>query len=109
MKLMLTILMYLTASTLFADSLKCDLTQYKTTPGLTATVDQDMLVVTWTGDGGAELRARYTIERAQPVVRELAIRRSGGPWARLGQNLTPEFHVTSGVRRVSEQQLQPLR
>lgn len=109
MRLMLTILLHLTASTLFADSLKCDLTQYKTTPGLTATVDQDMLVVTWTGDGGAELRARYTIERAQPVVRDLAIRRSGGPWATLGQNLTPEFHVTSGVRRVSEQQLQPLR
>ena len=43
------------------------------------------------------------------VVRELAVRPHGGEWGTLGRNLRTDFHVTSGVRRVSHQQLNPLR
>src|SRR5439155_15802041 len=60
-------------------------------------------------EGGTELRARYAIDAAQPVVRDLAIRKAGGRWAILGENLTPDYHVTSGIRRMSEQQAEPLR
>src|SRR5439155_9760568 len=88
----------------FADPLKCDVSQYKATTGLTANVEQDLLAVSWAGQGGAELRARYAIEGGQPVVRELAIRKSGGQWTMLGQNLTAEYRVVPGVPRVSEQQ-----
>ena len=111
MKLLLTVLVsLLTASTVFADSLNCDLTAYTASDGLTATVDgdHDLLVVSWTGQGGTELRARYGIEGGQPLVRDLAVRRRGGQWATLGQNLTPEFEVTSGERRVAFSQLSPL-
>src|SRR5256885_411838 len=87
--------------TLLADGLKCDMTQYKAGTGLTAAVDQELLVVTWSGQGGSELRARYAVERAQPVVRDLAVRKQGGQWATLGQNLFPEYHVVSGLRRMS--------
>ncbi|MCM3879504.1 MAG: hypothetical protein ND807_05310 [Vicinamibacterales bacterium] len=90
-----------TASAGFAQGLKCDMTQYKGTSGLTAAVDQDLLVVTWAGQGGSEVRARYAIERGQPVVRELAVKKQGGQWATLGQNLSPEYHVVSGLRRMS--------
>src|SRR5437667_3891376 len=93
----------------FADPLKCDVSQYKATTGLTANVEQDLLAVSWAGQGGAELRARYAIEGGQPVVRELAIRKSGGQWTMLGQNLTAEYRVVTGVRRMSEQQAEPLR
>ena len=43
------------------------------------------------------------------MVEELAARKDGGAWISLGQNLTPEFEMTSGVRRLSEQQMAPLR
>src|SRR5438270_9412437 len=86
---------------LFAQGLKCDMTQYKASTGLTAAVDQDLLVVTWAGQGGSEVRARYVIENGKPVVRDLAVRKQGGQWAMLGQNLAPEYHVVSGVRRMS--------
>ena len=92
-----------------AEPLKCDLAQYKAGPGLTASVDRDVLVVSWAGEGGTELRARYAIDAAQPVVRDLAIRKAGGRWAILGENLIPDYHVTSGIRRMSEQQAEPLR
>src|SRR5437667_6125191 len=81
----------------FADSISCNLSQYKATPGLTAAVEQDALVVAWTGQGGADLRARYAIDGGQPVVRELAVKKPGGSWTAVGRNLTPEYHVVSGV------------
>ena len=55
------------------------------------------------------MRLRLGIERGQPIVRDLAVRKQGSPWNSVGRNLTPDFHVTSGVRRVSNQQLSPLR
>ncbi len=96
-------------ATLLADAVKCDLSQYKASTGLTAVIDQDLLVVTWAGQGGSEVRARYGIDSGQPVVRDLSVKKSGGQWTMLGQNLTPEYQVLSGIRRMSTQQAQPLR
>jgi hypothetical protein len=92
-----------------ADAVKCDLSQYKPSTGLTAAIDQDLLVVTWTGQNGSEMRARYAIDSGKPVVRDLSVRKSGGQWGMLGQNLSPEFSVVSGIRRLSTQQADPLR
>ena len=60
---------------LFADALNCSLSQYQAA-GLTAAIEQDLLVVSWAGQNGADLRARYAIDGGQPVVREL------GSWLR---------------------------
>jgi hypothetical protein len=101
----MTALMGLIASTLQAAPPTCDVSQYKAVPGLTAAVEPDALAVTWEGDKGAELRMRLGIDAGQPIVRELAVRRKGGQWSVLGRNLKPEFHVTSGVRRIGADQL----
>src|SRR5215510_12488224 len=79
------------SSVLFADSLNCNLSQYKSAQGLTAAVEQDSLLVSWQGQNGADLRARYAIDGGQPIVRELAVKK-GGQWTTLGKNLTPEYH-----------------
>ena len=92
-----------------AAPLRCDLSGYRAQTGLTAALGTTGLVVTWTGQDDAELRATFGIAEATPVVRELAGRRAGGAWGVLGQNLTPEYRVVSGVRRFSEQQADPLR
>jgi hypothetical protein len=98
-----------TGTALAADSLKCDLAQYKASPGLTATLEQDVLVVSWAGQRGSDMRVRYAIDGGQPIVRDLAVRNAGGQWGILGQNLIPEFRVVSGIRRLSVQQADPLR
>ncbi len=90
------------------DPLGCDLAQYMAGGGPTAMMDQNTLLVTWPGAAGADMRLRLGLENAQPIVRDLAVRPQGGEWGTLGQNLTPDFHVTTGVRRVSNQQLNPL-
>jgi hypothetical protein len=102
-------LVLLSASVAAADPLNCNLSQYKAASGLAAAIDQEALVVTWTGAEGVELRMRLAIDAGRPVVRELAVRRRDGPWAALGGNLVPEFNVTSGKRRITNQQLNPLR
>ncbi len=94
--------------TVFADTLKCDLSNYKTATGLTAAIEQDVLTVTWAGAANTELRARYAIDHGQPMVRELAVRPAGGQWAVLGQDLTPEFTVQTGKRRIDFAGLRPL-
>jgi hypothetical protein len=98
----------ITARVLAQTSPRCEMTQYRAVSGLTATAEPDALAVTWSGANGSELRARYAIDNGQPVVRELAVRKSGGQWAPLGQNLVPEFYVKSGVRRMTTQQGDPL-
>ena len=103
------LLTLVTVSTVFADPLKCDLAGYTAASGLTVVVEQDQLAVTWTGTAGTELRARYAIDRAQPVVRGLAVRKAGSQWVVLGENLTPEFTVHTGRRRVAFSQLSSLK
>ena len=92
-----------------AQSLNCDLKEYKPLEGLKAEMRSGALELTWAGARGQELRAGLTIRDGQPVVTELAARKTGGAWISLGRNLTPEYQVTTGVRRLSEQQMAPLR
>ncbi len=90
-------------------SLSCDMSGYKAQEGLQARERGGVLELTWQGDRRDQLRAEFQVAGGQPTVRELAARKNGGAWVVLGQNLTPEFEITSGVRRLSEQQMAPLR
>ncbi len=87
-----------------AGTLRCNLTQYKASSGLTASLEGDLLNVSWNGQGTSQLRARFAIDGGTPTVRDLSVRRGGGEWTALGQNLTPEYRVTTGVRRMSNDQ-----
>ncbi|MEZ5356137.1 MAG: hypothetical protein R2762_26170 [Bryobacteraceae bacterium] len=87
----------------------CDLSAYKAQPGLRAESAGDALRVVWTGARNQELRATFGIAGGAPIVGELAARPQGGAWRILGTGLTPEFAVTTGRRRISQQQLSPLK
>src|SRR5262249_6062683 len=49
-------------------------------------------------------RARYVIEGSQPLIRDLVVRKPGGVWMVLGENLSPEYDVVSGIRRLPNDQ-----
>jgi hypothetical protein len=87
-----------------ATPLTCDLSQYKASSGLTSAIDGDVLTVSWNGQGTSQLRAKFGINAGTPTIRDLSVRRGSGDWATLGQNLTPEYQVTTGVRRMSNDQ-----
>ena len=87
----------------------CDFKDYKALDGLKASMNGSVLEVAWSGDHGQQLRASFTIRDGQPMVHELAARKGQGAWIVLGRDLTPEFEVLSGVRRLSDQQVGPLK
>jgi hypothetical protein len=103
---LLTVLLTVPAT---SQELSCDLSGYKAQDGLTARIRSGVLELTWLGERREQLRAAFVLRDGQPIVQELAARKNGGSWIVLGQNLTPEFEVTSGVRRLSEQQIAPLK
>src|SRR5262245_54369641 len=96
-------------ATVSVNSMQCDLIGYKETPGLKAEMVGDILRISWQGARGRELRTSFGLLDAAPIIREMAIRQPDGKWSVLASDLSPEFHVTTGRRRISEQQLAPLR
>src|SRR6202163_1534527 len=91
-----------------AQTLNCDLQGYKALDGLKAEMRSGTLELTWQGERGQTLRATLGVNGGQPVVRELAVAKNG-KWSVMGHDLTPEYQVTTGRRRISAQQEVPLR
>src|SRR3954452_22698590 len=76
-----------------------DMTGYLPLPGLVAVSEGGSLAVTWDGEEGQELQARFSTVDGAPTVQELGVRSKGGEWRSRGGDLVPEFGVTTGVRR----------
>jgi hypothetical protein len=87
----------------------CDLKDYKASDGLTAAAGNDGATLTWQGAAGAQLRASFAVKGGKPVITELAVQEQGGSWTTLAQNVTPDFQVTSGKRRLSTAQLNQMK
>jgi hypothetical protein len=92
-----------------AQTLSCDLRDYHGGDGLKAEVGRDGVELNWEGEAGQQLRAQFTLRDGEPVVRELAARRTGGEWIVLGKDLTPDFEVTTGRRRISVTEMDILK
>ncbi len=90
-------------------SLDCDMSGYRPADGLRATKAGGGIEFAWDGEGGSKLRAVFRLRDGAPLVSELAARKAQGAWEVLGRDLRPEYEVTTGKRRLSEQQMAPLR
>ena len=95
------LLMGLTVGIVAAQTPHCDSAGYKPVEGVRATIKDDSIVLTWQGEGSQQLMAQFSVREGQPVVQDLAARSKGAPWISLGKNLTPDFQVTTGKRRIS--------
>src|SRR4029079_15959919 len=84
-----TVLVALVAVSASADPLTCNLNAYKAPAGLSASAADNTLAVTWEGEKGAELRMRFGIDGGAPLIREIAVRKNGGPWGAPPPNRRP--------------------
>jgi hypothetical protein len=87
-----------------AQSLNCDLQGYKAMDRLKATTSGGVVTMSWQGEGAQELRASFGIRNGQPIIQELAARAGSGKWTLLGKDLSPDFQVSTGKRRISQAQ-----
>ncbi|MEI9979016.1 MAG: hypothetical protein WDN23_08430 [Edaphobacter sp.] len=92
-----------------AQTLNCNMQDYKGIDGVKAEAVHNSVELSWDGEAGAQLRAQFTLRDGQPLVQELAARKGDGPWIVLGKNLTPQFEVTTGQRRISSVELDVLK
>ena len=83
--------------------LECTFDGYNPTEGLHTDMQGETLEMIWEGETGQQLQAIFSIRDGHPVVHQLAAR-SGDAWDVLGKDLTPEFQVTTGRRRISATQ-----
>lgn len=87
----------------------CSLKGYRPVSGVSMQQSGGAVTLAWPGESGAELRVRLRVRNGHPLVEELAARDRGGQWTVLGKDLTPEFQVTTGRRRLSRTQLRMMK
>jgi hypothetical protein len=92
-----------------AQPLSCDLSSYRAQAGLTAETEGGALVVTWDAADDEAVRLRLSIDRGTPVFDEIAVRAGAAEWTVLARGVRPEYSITTGMRRITHQQLDPLR
>ena len=84
-----------------AQTLNCNLQEYKSVDGIKVTASGSGVELVWPGEKGQQLRARFALRDGQPLIGELAAQKPGSEWIVLGKDLTPDFEVTTGKRRIS--------
>jgi hypothetical protein len=87
----------------------CDMSQYHGNADLSAQSSGQSLRIAWNGDTGNDLSIQFAIRNQVPTIEDLSISRTGGKRSTIVREVTPEFSVVMGLRRISEQQLAPLR
>ena len=83
--------------------MSCNLASYKRAAGLSAALAGDALTLTWDGERSQEMRMRLAIAGGTPTIQELAVRKKGGAWGALATDVTPEYRVASGIRRIDRE------
>jgi hypothetical protein len=92
-----------------ASALTCDLSGYRAQPGLVASLNNSNLSITWQGAvPGSQVSAILAVKDGAPEI-GLAARSTGQKWVTVVKDATPEFRVVSGLRRITNQQIAPLR
>ncbi|WP_020530362.1 hypothetical protein [Flexithrix dorotheae] len=91
-----------------SDPLNCNLENYTAQPGLTAEVKNETLILNWEGDHENQLQLEFIIQKGMPTIKSLGIQQKNGEYESLFTNVIPEYKIVSGVRRVTQQQTEPL-
>lgn len=86
------------------DPLTCRLDGYVASGAVRAAATPTAVNLTWRGEGSQNLAMRLGVVAGKPVIESLTI--NGQP---IAQNAAFEYRLTTGFRRMSNQQMQPLR
>ena len=86
------------------DPLTCTLDRYAANGAVRATATPQALHLTWRGEGTQDIAMRLGLVAGRPVIESLTINRQT-----IAENAAIEYRLTTGVRRMSNQQMQPLR
>lgn len=91
-------------------TLTCDLSAYARRPDANARLSDGVLALEWAGTGGERVSLRLAVRGGAPTIDELALLAPATTnWVTVGEDLGFELRIVEGLRRISNQQLVPLR
>ncbi|MCM5663184.1 hypothetical protein [Galbibacter mesophilus] len=85
-----------------------NLNNYTAQEGLNATVSNNTLTINWIGENDSKLRMAFKIVENTPTITQLSIKEKDSDWILLASNVISDYKVTTGLRRVTQQQTEPL-
>ncbi|MCP5348507.1 MAG: hypothetical protein H7A04_16775 [Pseudomonadales bacterium] len=91
------------------EPLVCSMTGYSADSGIQVANPDTGLLLSWIGSDDQQLRLQLAIQDGEPIVGYLDLSRTGSAWTRVLENSRFEYTVVEGFRRISNQQLAPLR
>lgn len=89
--------------------LTCELSAYRQSPNIQVDHSGGFLSVLWNGSGDQQLQMRLGLIDGRPVIHSLDLRDDRTPWFTLLTDAGVEYRIVEGYRRISNQQLAPLR
>lgn len=89
---------------LAGDALTCRIDRYAAAGPVRATMSPNAVDLAWKGANGQEMAMRLGVTQGRPLIERLSVNGQT-----IGENLGVEYKVTTGYRRMSNQQMQPLR
>lgn len=90
-------------------SLSCNVGEYQNTSNIEVSQNAGILNVSWTGQDQQNLSLALEVIEGAPVIRALDLWEGNNPRKRLLTDAKIEYQVVEGFRRISNQQLAPLR
>ena len=87
----------------------CSVSQSAPVAGMQAAASPDGATISWSGTADQRLELQLRIVNRAPVIARLAIRGSDGSSRVVLTDAKPDYQVVTGLRRISNQQLVPLR
>lgn len=101
-------ILFFTSGIVKSQDVTYNLDDYEPLEGLTADLENNILTIAWDGEDETKLRIRFTISEMIPLIKDIAVKESFNQWETLATDVTPYYHIVSGVRRVTQQQTEPL-
>ena len=87
----------------------CNLQDYQFSSGIEVNNSATGPLLTWSGAGSEQLQMQLTIVDGEPFIKQLEMRAGNAGWHTVLTDVRIEFDIVEGFRRISNQQLVPLR
>ncbi|NJN26948.1 MAG: hypothetical protein HC819_13695 [Cyclobacteriaceae bacterium] len=84
-----------------------DLSAYSPQQGISVKTEKNQLKIEWTGEQ-TQYKLELAIEKGSPVFTTLQSKNTKGKWQTMARDFVPEYSIVSGIRRVTQQQTEPL-
>ncbi len=85
-----------------------DLSGYDDQSGFRVYQSDQVLDIRWNGGDQDDLAMQFSIAEGAPVIRRWSIRSGKGDEQIVAMNVRPQLRIVSGVRRITQQQTEPL-